>query len=360
MARAWRDALAEPSLWTRLDFTYPGDISFAHDASAARRGAAGRARGQLAYLDLWVRNVSASTQLLDVVAANGGSLRELRVGQQLPTRLAAAASGDGKAVSVEAIMRAAPLLQVFEASIFCLWHEVPNLLRGAAGFGPLRLRALCVQCFDGGAGGDLRTGFFVPGPLGPLAAALADAALQPTLVELEIRGADTRAPGALDALVDAGVVHTAPWLLRLDCAPAGDAPGPAAEAEALVRRRQLRCGAWCGRRRAQGSACMHDSRGCAPRCGVRGGVRTCVLRRARRGRASVRARLAGGMPLPRHSRDLATALRPSDMACARRSPRSASCTAACTSRAPSVRCLSLLASRDASSTRRSNMSHTSD
>ena len=109
VCRAWRDTLADPSLWFRLDMTVvrvekQRFIPVLHGAAAA-----GRARSQLRQLDLSQLDVSLD-DLLPVLTANTGSLRELHLnsvntdnfrfetGYERPT--------------VEAAVTAAPLLQV--------------------------------------------------------------------------------------------------------------------------------------------------------------------------------------------------------------------------------------------------------
>ena len=75
ICRAWRAAVAEPSLWTRLDLSTASGVK--HPVTnAVLRGAAALARGRLEVL---VLDDSDATQdaRLEVVAANAGTLREL-------------------------------------------------------------------------------------------------------------------------------------------------------------------------------------------------------------------------------------------------------------------------------------------
>jgi hypothetical protein len=78
ISRAWRAALAEPALWTRLDLSPAAGVT-ARVTGALLRAAAARAQPRgLEALDVsGVLNLHA-TALLNVVKANGRSLRHLR------------------------------------------------------------------------------------------------------------------------------------------------------------------------------------------------------------------------------------------------------------------------------------------
>jgi hypothetical protein len=219
---AWRNALAEPALWTRLDLSDESGISDALNADALLRGAAGRARGQLCQLNVSRLDIDFTPAvLLAVLAASAGSLRELRVcdasvrGEVAETHNA----------SLAAILAAAPQLQVLHADIvISTWEDAPGLLRAEAPWAPVRLgRKLQVEFEHMGVRGGL-------GRVAPFAAALADAARQPTLSDIRIVLADTRRPEVLDALVD-GALSRRLRTLDFDCCTP---PAPAPLARLLV------------------------------------------------------------------------------------------------------------------------------
>jgi hypothetical protein len=71
VCRAWRAALAEPTLWTRL-------VLEACCCDAMLRAASARARGRLELLDVSDAPNVTPDALVSVAAANAGALRELR------------------------------------------------------------------------------------------------------------------------------------------------------------------------------------------------------------------------------------------------------------------------------------------
>jgi len=112
VCRAWRDVLADPALWTRLDMSFIDHkhhyFTVLHDADAPpaacfsppgrrQRGAArgrppnqaahvtgkakslGRARNQLSQLDVSRYRYGLQELLLPLLTANAGSLRELHL-----------------------------------------------------------------------------------------------------------------------------------------------------------------------------------------------------------------------------------------------------------------------------------------
>ena len=78
ICRAWRAAVAEPSLWTRLDLSPASGVRMPV-TDAVLRGAAALARGGLKVLILNECEAPLVTQeaRLEVVAANSGSLRQM-------------------------------------------------------------------------------------------------------------------------------------------------------------------------------------------------------------------------------------------------------------------------------------------
>jgi hypothetical protein len=76
VCRAWRAALAEPALWTRLDLPEESGVARGLNPDAMLNGAARRARGQLHSLDISSGPRSYSTaMLLEVLAAARRALR---------------------------------------------------------------------------------------------------------------------------------------------------------------------------------------------------------------------------------------------------------------------------------------------
>ena len=199
---AWRDALADPSLWTRLDMSVMA--RYEPRLSSVLRGAAGRALGQLCHLDISLHHVALDV-LLPVLTANASSLRELNV------ECLSQACG----ISAEALFEAAPLLQVLTAvEASYTWHNATRVLRKDPPFAPLNIRC-CLSVNI--SVGDVRTG--LPGRFGPLLAALSNVALQPALRAVSVRFVDSDLMGAV---VDAVVVRRLPEL-TLYCCTAPDA-----------------------------------------------------------------------------------------------------------------------------------------
>jgi hypothetical protein len=218
VCRAWRDALAEPSLWTRLDMSFAGALKGRYGAEAARffamlHGAAGRAHGQLRQLELSQQHVEWF-DLLPVLTANAGSLRKLYLHNVHPH------FNSISQPPVEAVMAAAPLLQVLAAEIVtCTWAEAPRMLRAEPPYAVLQMRCTLSVTFrdvyDYGGGMERVT---------PFAAALADATLQPALLNLRIKKAETAQPAVMDALVDAALARRLRELSFEYCTPPAAAP----------------------------------------------------------------------------------------------------------------------------------------
>jgi hypothetical protein len=207
VCRGWRTTLHELSLWMRLDLSPSNGVGvLVTDAVLA--GAAGKARGQLASLD--VRGCGGVTfdALLAVAQANSGALRELCAGasaRQLQHTL--------DADRVEQLLAAAPQLTACHADVFG-WSSVPNarrMLRNEASFQSLRVSALRVN-FDDDA--DEAT----------VLALAADMAAHASLKHVTLYNAPLHTLAALDAVVDAvlarGLVYLRLWDSRLSPAAA--------------------------------------------------------------------------------------------------------------------------------------------
>ena len=141
VSRAWRTTLDEErSLWTRLylrpERTY---LSTPSAWSALLRAALARAGGELVSLDAVGNPWLAVADLMHAAASNASSLRELRV------------STAARVEDVDALLRAAPQLQVLEIAASCRDASVAvQLLNNATPlYGPLRLRRLGLNCFLG-------------------------------------------------------------------------------------------------------------------------------------------------------------------------------------------------------------------
>jgi hypothetical protein len=207
VCRAWRDVLADPALWTRLDLSGRCGVEPRHATFALMHGA--RARGLLYRLDL--SGVGCPTEpLLEVLAANAGSLRELRVSYF--------DSNSSLTATVEALVAAAPMLQGVEArETSCTWEEAPRVMRTEPPFALLRLSTLAVSFADQDEPRGMER-------VGPFLSALADVTLQPALLRVDFYSADTAQPALMGALVDAALSRRLRELTLENCTPPAAAP----------------------------------------------------------------------------------------------------------------------------------------
>jgi hypothetical protein len=137
VCRAWRDVLAEPALWTRLDLSFVPELASFEIAGPRRprflallRGAAGRARGKLQELKLSKQYVLRD-DLLPVLTANAGSLRELCL-------CSMCADNGEEDPTIETVVAAAPLLQVLVSEeVHGEWQNATHFLRGEPQFARL-------------------------------------------------------------------------------------------------------------------------------------------------------------------------------------------------------------------------------
>jgi hypothetical protein len=161
------------------------------------RGVAGR--GQLCHLNLSQQHVTRAV-LLPLLTANASSLRELHLHRVRAQRIVL--PDDTDCPVVEEVVATAPLLQVLTAEdVSCMWDAAPRMLRAAPPFAPLQMRGnFLVYSNDVGLLGGLEH-------VGPIADALADAALQPALSHLRVQVADTTQPAVMGALADAAVAR---------------------------------------------------------------------------------------------------------------------------------------------------------
>jgi hypothetical protein len=140
VCRGWRVTLFELSLWTRLNLS-PSSGVRVRMTDAVLAGAAAKARGQLAALDVFACNEVSFDALLAVVRANGGALRELCAGT----------CGYHEAQTlnldrVERLLLAAPQLAACHAEVFGITAvtDARRMLRNEAPFQPLRVRGVFI------------------------------------------------------------------------------------------------------------------------------------------------------------------------------------------------------------------------
>ncbi len=190
VCRGWRSVLAERSAWTRLDVSLAsGMYPMGRPLSALLRCASARAGGALQSLrvDTHVVDVHEAA-LLEMLAANAGALRELRVIRgrhdswlRLPT--------------VETLLRAAPQVRVLTADgLACDDAEAARrALRNEAPFAPLRVTTMAVvlQRADDAAVADVA----------------ADVAAHPSLTGLTLVQAPLHLPGVLDAVISVALAR---------------------------------------------------------------------------------------------------------------------------------------------------------
>jgi hypothetical protein len=142
VCRGWRSALAERSLWTRLDVSTSSGV--AHRVTdSLLRAAAAKAGGALAALDVSGCTHLTHAALLAVAAANAGALLELDSHK---------CQFDGGTLTpddTEALLRAAPLLQIMITDMYGdVFPEVLSCLRNEGVFAPLQLRVLYLAAED--------------------------------------------------------------------------------------------------------------------------------------------------------------------------------------------------------------------
>ena len=207
VCRAWRAALEERSLWTRLDLRLGsmGTVGMREPSRAygtLLRAALARALGELVALDAADNAIIPAADVIYAAAANAGALRELRYGGEL----------DGSQVA--AVLHAAPLLQVFEAAAKCddiaLAHQW--LSKEAPLFAPLRIRKLELLLYAVSEADVL-----------VLAAGLT---AHTSLQELSLSGIDLSSAVTIGAVVDAVVMRQIQSLNLVLC-KVGPASAPA-------------------------------------------------------------------------------------------------------------------------------------
>jgi hypothetical protein len=175
VCRAWRKALDEASVWAHLDLSPAGGVARDLVTAELLRGAAARARGALASLDVAGCDALPQEALQAVLAANAGSLRTLRLGLT-----------DAKALA--ALARAAPGLTALHAGVRCAGAEARKILRRAPPYGAVQLVALCAEIRP----------FIDP----DAQHTVADVAAHGGVASLTLAGADLRGAAACDTVAD--------------------------------------------------------------------------------------------------------------------------------------------------------------
>jgi hypothetical protein len=223
VCRGWRAALAERSLWTRLDVSRTSGVTSVV-TDALLRGAAARAGGALETLDMSGSRAVSRVALLEVATASVTTLHELHASHAERT----AEALDGVLLlsldDAEALLRAAPALRSLDADVECdSVAAARRALRADDDGGllaPLRVRALRVN-LRGASDADAL-------------ALAADVAAHAWLADLRLGG--TPAPPVAVLVLDA-LLHTAQSrrLTSLRCDFCGLSPASAPALACLLR-----------------------------------------------------------------------------------------------------------------------------
>jgi hypothetical protein len=180
VCRGWRSALTERSLWTLLD------LSMTRVTPALLRAAAAKARGALTALNVSGCTHDVHLALRDVLAANAGTLRELRCMRAVHSPFSVTVP------DLEVLLGAAPQLHVCEADVLLNdAAEARRALRNEGVFEPLRVHAAGLPLVNV----DDATALSL----------LADMAAHASLTELHLFDASFYVPALLDAFVDAAL-----------------------------------------------------------------------------------------------------------------------------------------------------------
>ena len=208
VCRGWCEVLAPASLWLHLDLScYSSGFP---NADALLLGASARACGRLSHLDVSGLLQFTTQTLLSVLTANADHLRELRVSSL-------DAEERAKNPTLAALLHAAPLLQVLDASASCSVTDARALLRAGP---PLRLRSLTMDfgirpsTADGGPA--RRYGGSHESVL-EFASLMTDLTLQPALTRLGFHYAMTSDPAVLGRIVDVALSRRVSALSLFRC-----------------------------------------------------------------------------------------------------------------------------------------------
>lgn len=208
VCRGWCEALAPGRLWSCLDLSPAGGVARERVTLKLARGAAARARGELAVLDVsgvardvgcndditklmtdiqglftsLMNRTNLSEEILKHVArAHGESLREIRYHEELPLR------------DIEEVLRYAPNLRLLEVHAISKNCDLWRALSRQPPFEPLRVLSLLFPALHNQ-------------PHGEAMRLLAALKVQTQMRSLHVCGNISGAPEAVDALLDAALV----------------------------------------------------------------------------------------------------------------------------------------------------------
>jgi hypothetical protein len=185
VCRAWRAALTDPTVWTRL-------VVEPCCCDAVLRAASARAFGRLELLDVSDAPRVTPDALVAVAAANAGALREMRGVGHLTSAEPWLHQAPLDFDAVRRLVEAAPALRVLDVSAQCATSaELRHLLRCEPPFGAVRARELLFKDYSENAN--------IDDDVWPLLAAA------PALTSFQL--ASGLPPAALDAFVDAAVAR---------------------------------------------------------------------------------------------------------------------------------------------------------
>jgi hypothetical protein len=222
VSRGWRVTFSERSLWARLDLSPASGLARAAVTDALLSAAAARAGGQLQALDVSGCERITSATLLAAVRANADALQALRA-----CTVGEATSSDLLGVrEIEAVLRAAPQLRVFDTEVthhMSFTEEARRMLRNEGVFAPLRMHRLWTGIHNEDADS--------------LLALTAAVAAHASLTDVLISGS-LALPATLDAVVDAALARRLSTL-ALDWSRLTPAAAPALAR--LLQSGALRC-----------------------------------------------------------------------------------------------------------------------
>lgn len=230
VCRTWRDALEAPDMWSRLDLSSLDAVQryrAKKEPYSLFVAAAGRAKGQLRYMDIACLGDRLPSEVLLRVLAENAGLRELRLDAvHISDDQTADEARSRNTPALAEILAAAPLLQVVETAggMSCPWNRASLLFRVPL----LRIGQLSVDFYNEDQLG-------LPNDVEAFTAELADTAVQPSLSQLIFQGADISVPQTFDAFVS---VALARQLSSLDLI--GTPPPPAAPLARLIREGSLK------------------------------------------------------------------------------------------------------------------------
>jgi hypothetical protein len=127
VCRSWRAFLADPSLWLVLDLTGAGGVTTARMTENLVRGAVARAGGRLRILHY---NRVPTDLMVEVLVSEGAELEQVHTTDDLSVE------------DLEAMLAAAPRLQVFTAQVEDTCTALLSVLRNDPPYGLLRVTDL--------------------------------------------------------------------------------------------------------------------------------------------------------------------------------------------------------------------------